>query len=120
MQYENERVEFCGYLDFNGAEQFNVGLQFMFDFYELFTPEEIVNVAVSALAMSKINAQAMCVYGGANWDDVKPLMETAVKTLVEICNTGRNLWYEAELDIDALEATKKPDFNPFKITSYGI
>lgn len=120
MQYENGRVEYCGHLDFNGAEQFNVGLQFMFDFYELFTPEEIVNVARRALVMSKAEAQALVVYCGANWEDLKPLLEPAIKTLVEITNTGRNLWYEAALDVDAIEATKKPDYNPFKVTQYTV
>jgi hypothetical protein len=118
-QNESGSVEYCGYLDFNGAEQFNKGLQFMADFYELFTPEEIQRIATDALYMTKIEAKALVLYCGANFEDIKPILSKPIETLVEISRTGKNLFTEAFINVEALEATKKPDFQPFKVTSYG-
>lgn len=104
----------CGYLDFNGSESINTGLQFMSDFHDLFTPEQIKDIATRAVMMSKVNAKAMVIYAGSDWEALKPLIDHSVKILVEIANTGANLWASALLNVDAIEATKKPDFNPFR------
>lgn len=111
------KIGFCGYLSFNGSEEINKGLQFMADFHELFTAEEVKNIAVTALMMSKVNAKAYVVYTGASWEDLKPLVEQSVKILVEICNTGSNLWASALLDVAAIEGTKIEGYQPFKVVS---
>ena len=118
MQLQNGHFDFCGYLDFNGTESINKGLHFMADFHELFTEEQIKDIALYCIAMEKVNAKAMVIYAGSSFDDIKPLIQSSVDTLVKIANTGVNLWESAKLDEDAIEATKKPDYNPFKITSY--
>lgn len=116
MQKLNGHFEYCGYIDFNGTDEINKGLQFMADFHELFTPEQIKDIALTALAMSKVNVKAMCIYAGSTWEDLKPLVTNSVETLVKIANTGENLWASAMLDEEAIEATKKPNYNPFKQT----
>ncbi len=113
MKKENGHYEYCGYLDFNGTEAINRGLQFMSDLYELFGDEEIKRIAAYALAMSKINTQAMVAFAGSNFEDIKPLIEKSVNTLIEICNTGQNLFEQCKIDLKAMEATKKPNYNPF-------
>lgn len=116
MMESNGHYSYCGYLDFNGSEAINRGLHFMNDFYELFTPEQIKSIALDIVAMSK--AKAMVIYSGSEWEQLKPLIEDSIKTLCKIANEGENLFLSCLLDIKAIEATKKPDFNPFKVTTY--
>lgn len=120
MQLSNGHFDYCGYLDFNGSESINKGLYFMADFHELFTIEQIKNIALDIIVMQKVNAKAMCIYGGADWEQVRPLIEQSLKTLVKIANTGENLFLDCLIDIKAMGETKKPDYNPFKATSYSI
>lgn len=118
MQLQNGHFDFCGYLDFNGTESINNGLHFMADFHELFTEEQIKDIALYCIAMQKVNAKAMVIYAGSSFDDIKPLIQGSVDTLVKIANTGVNLWESAKLDEDAIEATTKPDYNPFTVTHH--
>lgn len=118
MQLENGHIEYCGYLDFNGSEAINKGLYFMADFYELFTIEQIKSIAVDIIAMSKVNAKAMCIYAGSNWDDLKPLVENSIKTLCKIANSGENLFLDCLLDVQAIEKTKVEGYQPFKVVQY--
>lgn len=104
----------CGYIDFNGSEQMNRGFQFMADFYEMFTVDQIKDIALYALMMSKVNAKAMVIYAGSKWEDVKPLVEDSIKKLNEIAKEGTNLWEQCAVNVQAIEATKQPGYNPFK------
>jgi hypothetical protein len=113
MQEQNGHFDFCGYLDFNGTEAINTGLQFMADFYELFTQEQIKGIACDLIAMSKINSKAMVIYAGSTFEDLKPLVTDSLQTLVKIANEGSNLFAACILDEAAIEATKKPNYNPF-------
>ena len=117
MMESNGHYSYCGYLDFNGSEAINKGLYFMSDFFELFTPEQIKSIALDIIAMSKVNAKAMVIYAGSEWEQLKPLIEESIKTLCKIANEGENLFLSCLLDIQKIEATKKPDFNPFKVTT---
>jgi hypothetical protein len=119
MQLSNGHFDYCGYLDFNGTEEMNRGVQFMADFYELFTADEIKNIALDMLSMSKLNAKAMCIYAGSNWEDLKPLIDTSVRILTDIVGSGENLFQSCLLDVKAIEATKKPDYQPFRVVQYG-
>jgi hypothetical protein len=107
-------IDYVGYLDFNGTESINIGLQFMYDFYDLFTIEQIKQIANHVVMMSAVNIKAMVIYSGSEFEDLKPLIENQIKTLTKISNTGENLFNECFFDLQAIEATKKPDFNPFR------
>ena len=115
MQLDNGHYDYCGFLDFNGTESINRGLQFMADFYELFTNEQVKEIAVTIIAMSKINVKAMCAFGGSNFNDIEPLIKKSIETLVIIVNEGKNLFTDCLLDIEAMEKTKNPNFQPFSI-----
>lgn len=114
----NGHIDFCGYLDFNGDEAINKGLYFMSDFYELFTPEQIKEIALYIIAMCKVDMKCTAIYGGAKFEDLKPLYEAQTKTLAEIANTGENRFLECLLDEAKIEATKPENFSPFKVTNY--
>jgi len=112
-------ADWCGYHDFNGGLELNSGVQFMADFHELFTEKQVKDIAVTLIAMYKVHTYALVQYKGANFDAIKPLMENQVKTAVEIANTGKNLWLDCSIDLDALDATKNqdPNYSPFKVTA---
>ena len=115
----NGHYDWCGYLGFNGTDGINRGLVFMFDFYELFTIEQIKDIAITVLAHMKANMIAYVQYSGSSLDAIKPLMDKQIKTLVSIANGGENLFLDCLLDEEAMEATKQADYQPFKITSHS-
>lgn len=115
---QNGHFDSCLYLDFNGTEAINKGLQCMADFYECFTEQQIKDIAAFIVMMSKVNAKAQVIYAGTEWEQLKPLVENSIQTLVKIAKTGENLFTDAFLDIDAIEALKKPNYNPFKVVSH--
>lgn len=116
----NGHFDSVGYLDFNGSQSINEGLQFMNDFFELFTPEQIEDTALTILAMSKIDFKASVIYAGSEVETLKPLYEPLIKNLCEIAREKTNLFNTVFLDIDALNAAKKPNYNPFKVTTYTV
>ena len=84
---------------------------FMSDFYELFSIEQIKDIALFAIGMSKVNAKAQVIYCGTDFETLKPLVEPSTKNLMHIAKTGENLFMNSFLDCAAIEALKKPDFN---------
>lgn len=114
---QNGHFDVCGHLDFNGDEAINKGLLFMSDFYECFTIEQVKDISLTALAMSKVNAKAQVIYCGTQWEQLKPLVTHSIETLAQIAKTGENLFISASLDVSAIEALKVPDYNPFKISA---
>lgn len=115
----NGHYDYCGYLDFSGTDGINRGLVFMADFYELFTVEQIKDIAITILAHAKANVVSYVQYSGSSLDAIKPLMDKQIKTLVSIANGGENLFLDCLLDEEAMEATKQKDYKPFKITSHS-
>mgnify|MGYP007100074958 CR=1 FL=1 len=115
----NGHFQTCG-VDFNGNQAMNEGLIFMSEFFECFEPDQIKDIAAHAVMMSKVGAKAMVIYTGAKWEDLKPLVEESIKTLVSILKTGENKFQEALISVDQIEALKVPDFNPFKVTEYQL
>jgi len=116
---ESGHFSSCG-TDFNGNEAMNKGLIFMSEFYECFEPEQIKDIAAIAVMWSKAGAQGMVTYTGAKWEDLKPLIEGSIRTLLGIFKTGENKFQEALISVDQIEALKVPDFNPFKVTEYQL
>ena len=79
---------------------------------------------IQALLYLKVHCKAMILYTGAEWDNVRPLIDVAVKTLVQAinCKGTLNLWGDIldSIDFEALEATKKPHYNPFQVKQVSI
>jgi hypothetical protein len=105
-------------LDFNGTESINKGLYFMEDFKECFSPQQLKDIALYIISMTKVNAKAQIIYCGTKWDDLKQHYETPIENLVKIAN-GENIdFFSCLLDFDSIEALKVPDFQPFKSVQY--
>jgi len=120
MIEKNGHIHFCGYLDFNGAEEINKGLQFMADFYDCFDREVIKDIAITILAMCKVDIKARVIYSGSNFDNLKPLFDNPIKKLVEIANTGENLFEGCFLDIEKINAERVEGYNPFTVKTYTV
>jgi len=99
--------------DFNGAEAINKGCEFMSDNFDKFSNEQIKDIFAHIFQMLKVESHCIVAYCGANFEDVKPLLENSVKMAVRGFKDGENLFKEILIDIEKLNALKKPDFNPF-------
>jgi len=107
----------CGYLSFNGTEEINKGLHFMNDFYSLFTPEQIKDIALLILSMIKVNIKAQVIYCGSTWENLKPLYDQPIRNLTDIVNGNNTNFLTGLLDFDKIEACKVPDYKPFTVSS---
>lgn len=64
--------------------------------------------------------KATVIYCGSNVNDLLPLYDKFVKLAIKGMKTGENYFNDMVLDIEAIEATKQKDYNPFKVTQYDI
>ena len=105
---------------FYDKEDINETCKFLHEQFGNFTDEQIKDIASTLLLHLLASIKAMVIYTGAEIEQVKPLYDSAIETCKKIMNTGANSWNEINLDCASIEACKKPDFNPFVITSYGV
>ena len=98
----------------------NETCNFLHEQYGNFTDEQIKDIASTLLLHLLASIKAMVIYTGAEIEHVKPLYDSAIETCKKIMNTGANSWNEIHLDSTAIDACKKPDFNPFVVTNYGV
>ncbi len=115
-QDESGHVSYVSY-DFNGAEAFNKSCNFMNDNFELFTKEQVKDIYAYAFNMLKINTKAMVIYCGSKFDDIKPLIQLSGDLAIEGFRNGENHFSDMVLDVEALENTKDPNYNPFRTTT---
>lgn len=118
VELENNFFDFCGYLDFNGTEAINKGLYFMEDFKECFSSQQLIDIALYIIAMTKVNAKAQVIYCGTVWDDLKQFYELPLQNLVKIARSESTDFLSCLLDFDSIEALKVPDYKPFKTVQY--
>jgi len=107
-------------LDFYGNEGQTKDIKFMEENFDLFTTKEIQSIAVNLLAITKGNVMAKVIYMNSDKNKLLPLYEKAIKALVEIANTGKNLFSEVTFDFEAIDALEDKNFKPFKVTSYSV
>lgn len=115
---ENGFIDFVGYLNFNSTEEINKGLYFMEDFKHCFNPEQIKDIAIYIIMMTKVNAKSQVIYCGTEWDNLKQYYEQPIKNLVKIANGESDNFLDCLLDFDSIEALKVPDYQPFKVAQY--
>jgi len=60
--------------DFNGAEAINRDARFVYEHFDLFTPEQIEYFYLHILLMLKVEAQAIVTYCGADFEKVRLIM----------------------------------------------
>lgn len=106
------------HFSFNGREEINEGCKFIAENFELFTPTEINYFYNLILSYSIVDCKAACIYGGAKLDELKPIYTDFWTTCKTGIKEGGNLFNNLKLDIEAIEAAKPKEFNPFQVTTH--
>ena len=97
------------------AKDLNKACKFINENFELFTPEEIQYFYDQALVGAVVNVRAMVQWGGADLDAVKPLHDGFIAIAKKGKEDGLNHFGELVLDVDAIEALKDPNYQPFRV-----
>lgn len=116
FRYLNEdgHIKTIGF-DLNGDESVNKATKFIAEHFDDFTPEEIKYFYVNVYMCSLSSAKASIAYCGAKVEDVKPLYVEFWTNCKKGMTDGLNYFSILILDIEAIDATHIPDYNPFRI-----
>lgn len=120
---ENQHTKFwaCG---FNGEKEMKISYKHLSENFDKYTSTQMEWLYYEALSYLKVHSQAMIIYTGADWDNIKPLItEASIKLGKGVISKGTlNLWGDIidSIDFEALEATKKPNYNPFQVKQVSI
>lgn len=117
---ENNHIKSMAFEPTYKTESLNKMVEFVGQNFELFTKEEITYLYSLAVLSSRVTVQSMVTYSGSKFEDLKPLIEDFIKIMVKGISEPENNYFNVFLDVEAIEATKEPDYQPFKVTSYGI
>jgi hypothetical protein len=108
------------HLHFYDDEGKQKDIAFMHDNYHLFTEEQIKDIAITILGYLKADIYAKVTYCGSDQEKMLPLYEGAIEALVEIANTGKNLFDKVIVDWESVRQLEVKDYQPFKVTNYSI
>lgn len=116
FMYENEigHIKY-EHLDFYGADGINRDSKTMYENFDLFTEEQVKEIYTNIFIRLKAEAKAICIYCGSDFEQVKPILEQSVSASIHGMKTGENVFNQIIIDIEKLEATKIPDYQPFKV-----
>lgn len=101
----------------NSNEGVNKTLDFVRENFELFTPDELKEIAAHLLAVTKAGMQAIITYCGADKDKVLEVGTPGYKALLHFYKepTFDNL-QAVHIDAEGMEALKVEGYNPWVIT----
>lgn len=114
MEVENGFVNFNGFT-LHGNEDLNKAFRFVEENFDKFTPEQIKSLSITFFAATKNAIRGNVIWGGSDFENIKEFYNPVIERLVEIRNTGMNLFKGLALDIEAIESKKPIGFNPFKV-----
>lgn len=116
VRYRNEEGHIkCTSYDFNGSKEINRGCRFIAENFDLFTTEEIKYLYARIHFAAFVDMKALVIYGGSEPDQLKIIYEGLFKAVREGKATGKNHFLGMILDLEAIEATKPKNFDPFKM-----
>ena len=105
--------------NFYGDEGIERAINFFSENFDLFDKEQITYIALETLTYLKADIHSKVTYCNSPLKEILPLYEEAIKKLVEIINTGENLFHKVRVDFKKVKATEEEGYQPFKITSSG-
>jgi len=108
------------HIEFYGMQGILNDCQFIAQYFDLFTPEQIKHLYAHAFTMLKVSTKAQVIYKGANFEDLRPLVEKAVNACIEGLNTGKNVFFQISIDLEKWEACAVPNYKPFRSTTYEV
>ena len=110
-------------LKVNSGERLNDVARFCAqpEVFNVLTEQERKYLYELCILGSKAHMKAQVIYCGSEVKDLIPLFDPFVQAAVKgHKNPNENHFPEMSLPIEQIEALKKPDFNPFKVVSYGF
>lgn len=93
---------------------YNKVAKFVHENFNLFTPEQIEYIYGLFIMHTNVTAKALVIYCGSNFEEIKPIIHPCIKICLQGIKTGENLFNEINVDAEKLEATKKPNYQPFR------
>lgn len=92
--------------DFNSLYSLNKAIQFMSDFYELFTEKQIESIALRMIAFTKANIISEVRYNGVDFEAARKYIDFPVRNLVDIVKYKSNLFEASLIDFKAIKQLK--------------
>lgn len=92
--------------------------KFVYENFELFTVAEITYIYSLLLVALKVSMVGYYQYSGSKLDDLKPLFAQALEECRKGIKEPTINYFGFQLDLEAIEATKEENYQPFKVTSY--
>ena len=102
----------------NSEDGVNKCLDFVQKHYDLFTQEELTDIAAHLSIVAKAGLQALVIYCGAKEADVLEVGGEGLKGLIACIKTPTFENFGVRLETEKLDALKVPDFKPFTIRTY--
>jgi hypothetical protein len=113
MKNEDGKVSF-GSLDFYGWDGIVKDCKVMYEFFEMFTQEQIIDIYATIYSAMKINTKAQVVYCGSELEDIKPYISEILGTIILAHKSGDNVFDKiAKLDVEGIESKKVEGYKPF-------
>jgi len=116
---ETGHIEYEGYSFYDNEAKIKA-IKFLSEHSDLYTIEQIKDIAGYCLMHIKTDIHCKNVYCNSPLDKLLPLFENAIKVCAKIYATGENLFNQITFDFDAIDALEDKNFSPFKVTEYGM
>jgi hypothetical protein len=116
VRYRNEEGHIKSMaFDFNGRDELNRGVQFIAENFDLFSADEVQYLYSILFTMTAVDMKATVIYGGAKFDDLKPIYDPFIDTIKQGLTGGGNVLTGLRLDAEAIEKAKPEGYNPFRV-----
>jgi hypothetical protein len=124
LRYINEDGHIkADYVDFYELKNIPAQMEWLAQNFSYFTDVEMQFIYASLVNYLRVTIHAMVIYCGSNKDSVIELFKPSLKIAMDGVKAPQlNFFSEikAAIDIEAIEATKKPDYSPFKNQVYSM
>ena len=109
---ENKHIK-CYVFDFNGTEEINKGMKFLFEHFLYFDKKEIEYFYNLIFTMLRVDITAKVQYAGYKLEDLKPLYHETIIRIKDGINNPTINNFNFMLNIEKIKALEIKDFNPF-------
>ena len=116
---ENNHIKTISF-DFNGAKEMNRAAKFINEHFDMFTVDEIKYIYSQMLSSAKLLIYSMVAWAGADVNNVKPLVQMCIDNCEHGMKHGTNNFEFLTVDVEAIDACKDVNYNPFTVKSYTI
>ena len=116
---ENNHIKTVSF-DFNGDKEMNRAAKFVNEYFDMFTADEIKYIYSQMLSSAKLVVYLAVKWAGAEIKDVKPLVQMCIDNCLHGIEYGTNNFEYLLLDVEAIDACKDVNFNPFVVKETTI